>query len=242
MALKKQKVHGNSDLILEASGELTIDKSGLWTGTCVFNFPAGEVKLIPAQGAKHPYVGFLHVDRRRIVMSPGLWKVYVDYAGMEDDRDETEPTYEFSPGTGTEQIETHPDFYTIIAGPPSGPNPHTKPIYRDPVTGYISTDNATAEFDRFSLSGTLAGVESYIVQNNTIWTKTWVRKSKPVTDPIKIVDKPPGADAPDYGGNYNWLELPLRYSLRGIVYSCSQSWQCSGPKGWHPLVYPGRKK
>jgi len=227
--------YGPGGLKLEVAGELLVDRKGLWSGSCVFTFPAKAFDLIPKMNSVHPYASFLFAERMRIIMAAGLWKVSVDYVGI--DVDTSDPQYELSPGTGNEAVETHPDFSTLIAGTPNNPNPDTKPIFRDPVTGYVSTDNATAEFDRFSLGGELAGVTSYIAQNNTVWTKSWTQKTKPTAERIRIVTAPPG-DAPNYGGNFNWLQMPVRYSVRARVFSCSQSWLCSGPQGWKNLLYP----
>lgn len=223
---------GKNGLVLESAGEITADRNGLWSGSCRFSLPHGRVDLIPAVLSVHPHVGFLFAEKFRLSTNPGLWRVSVDYVGASVDS--SEPQYELSPGTGNEPIQTHKDFIATIAGTPSSPK--NGAIFRDPVSGEISTDDDLAEFDRFALSSELAGTDSYIAQNNTVWTKSWTQKSKPTSHGVRI-NNPPG-NAPDYGGSYNWLELPVGYTVRGRVYSCQQHWVCSGPKGWKSIVYP----
>ena len=143
-----------------------------------------------------------------------------------------------SPGTGNEPIVTHDRFLSELGGKPSAPL--NGAIFRDPVTGEISTDDATAEFDRFALMigglrNPLAGVDSYICANNTVWTKSWTSRTKPTVHPIRISN--PEGPAPDYGGSSNWLELPTAYTLRGNVYSCVARWLASGRGGWNNIVY-----
>lgn len=231
---------GKSGLLLSSSGEITADRNGLWTGACLFTFDVGRVDQVPAIGSVHPNVSFLVAERFRIIFTPGRWTVSVDYVGA--NADDTDPQYELSPGTGNEPIEAHDKFLSTIAGKPSAPLNHA--IFRNPETGEISTDDAPgmAVFDRFSVykpDGTLnpfAGQEMFISQNNTVWTKTWTRRSKPAAHKIRIGT--PDGDAPDYGGGTNWLELPIAYTKRGRVYSCTARWIASGPRGWNPIVYP----
>jgi hypothetical protein len=178
-------------------------------------------------------------ERFRIVFTPGLWELYVDYVG--GNVEESEPFYELSPGTGNEPIETHKDFVSEIAGKPS--NAKNGAIFRNPETGEITTDDTPGmwQFDRFSVlksDGTLndfAGQEAYICQNNTVWTKSWVRRSAPPAKKIRI--EAPDGPNPDYGGDTNWLCMPVAYTKRGNVFSCAARWIASGPRGWNPTVY-----
>jgi hypothetical protein len=226
---------GKQELILEHAGEILVDRNGLWTGSCRFSLPKERFDLLPAVSAPHPYAAFLAVEKLRLIFGAGLWRVVADYAGMDAAYDISESQYELSPGTGNEPIETHPDFITF-AGTPSSPNGINRPLFRDPVTGEISTDDANAEFDRFALDSPMAGVSSYIAQNNTVYSRSWTQRSQPSEGGISIVQNPPGP-APNYGGDYNWLEMPVAYARRAGVYSCTQRWLCSGPKGWNNDLY-----
>lgn len=232
---------GKQGLLLSSSGEITADRNGLWTGACVFTFDEGHVEQVPAIGSVHPYVSFLVAERFRITFTPGRWTTAVDYVGT--NLDDSKPQYELSPGTGNEPIEAHDKFLATLAGKPSAPLHGA--IFRDPETGAVSTDDTPgmAVFDRFSVflaDGTLnpfAGQEQFISQNNTVWTKTWTRRSAPTAHKVRIAN--PDGNAPNYGGATNWLALPVAYTERGNVFACTARWIASGPRGWNPIVYPG---
>ena len=225
--------------MLNAAGEITANKAGLWTGSCQFTFPAGQVDLIPGIGSAHPYVGFLVAESFRLSFTPGLWRLSMEYVG--GSVDSSDPQYELSPGTGNEPIETHKSFLSVIAGKPSAPL--NGAIFRNVVTGDVSEDDTAgvAQFDRFSIyvDGALnayAGQEQFINQNNTVWTKSWTSKSKPSSYGIHI--GAPDGPNPDYGGTTNWLAMPIAYTQRGNVFSNVARWIASGPRGWNPGVYP----
>lgn len=233
-------LHGNDGLVLSSAGEITATKAGLWTGSCLYSLPADRIDLIPNVGAVHPYASFLVAESFRLVFAPGLWKLYVEYAGA--NRDVSEPTYDLSPGTGNDPIETHSRFLSHLAGKPSAPK--NGAIFRNPETGEVTKEDEPGayQFDRFSVllaGGNLnpyAGLESYICQNNTVWTKSWTQRSAPTSHPVRI--GAPDGPAPNYGGDTNWLELPVAYTKRGNVFSCVAQWLASGPRGWNPVVYP----
>jgi hypothetical protein len=231
-------LHGKDGLVLEAAGEISADRNGLWTGSCRYSLPAGRLDLVPAALTPHPYAGFLVAERFRLTFAAGLWRLGVDYVGS--NVEESVAQYELSDGTGNEPIQTHPDFLSELAGTASVPK--NGALWRDPVTGEISSDDETAEFDRFRVKlegggqNPLAGLEEYIAQSNVVWSKSWTSRSAPAAQRIAIANPPGGA--PDYGGSYNWLRLPVSFTVRGNVHSNVQRWLCSGPRGWHALVYP----
>jgi hypothetical protein len=234
--MEERKYGAANGAILGHAGEIHVSREGLWTGSCRYRVPKGRYDLMPKIGSVHPYAEFLFVEKLRVIYTEGLWTVLCEYAGASfTSSGVTDATYELSPGTGSEPIEIHPEF-DEFAGTPSAPNEDNKPLFRDPVTGFPSTDDEVAEFDRFQSGSPLYGVKSYICQNNTVWTKRWTQKNKPEDEPLKVVSSPPGP-APEYGGAYNWLQYPVAYSVRGNVYSCSQNWLSSGPKGWSTVIY-----
>ena len=233
--------YGTAGLILTTSGEVAGDRYGLWTGSCTFSMPVGRLDLIPGFGSVHPHAPFLSSEKFRVKFGLGFWYVSVDYAGMAGSLDESIPQYELNPGTGNDPIETHKDFLKL-AGKPSAPA--NGAIFRDPATGEVTKQDKVGKwrFDRFSVyvhgeHNELAGCEQYINQNNTVWTKSWTSRKRPTSKGVQIKD-PPG-DAPRYGGNYNWLAMPVQYTMRAQVFSCQARWLGSGPRGWSKLVYPG---
>ena len=178
------------------------------------------------------------MEKVRVVFAAGLWKAHVEYAGVEKDVSDEFKEYDLAPGTGNEPLETHPDFEEF-AGKPSEPNPENGAIFIDPDTGEISTDDDKGVFDRFVRSSPLWGIEDFITQSNTVYTVSWTNKDKPEEENIEIVESLPGPDAPTYGGDYNWLKMPIAYAKRGLAYSCTQRYIRSGAKGWNALIYPG---
>lgn len=232
-------LYGNDGLVLSHAGELTADKNGLWTGACVFKLPAGRVDLVPGIGSLHPYADFCVAERFRLSFSAGLWSCAVEYVG--GSVESSEPQYELSPGTGNEPIETHDKFLSVLAGRPSAPLNGAVFLDKD---GNVTTSDTPgiAEFDRFAMYLTdgglnpYAGQDAYIAQNNTVWTKSWTRRSAPTSNGV-CVEAPDGPN-PDYGGDTNWLAMPVAYAKRGNVYSCTARWIASGPRGWNPAVYP----
>ena len=126
----------------------------------------------------------------------------------------------------------------MIGGKPS--DPLNGALFVDGNTGDETTSDLTGVFSKFALlvdgaRNPLAGVTSYISQNQTTWKKSWVQKAKPSGGKVKISS--PSGNPPSYGGDTNWLEMPVAYTKRGNVYSCSQTWLASGPAGWHPDLY-----
>jgi len=230
--------YGTEGLVLESSGEVTVDRNGLWAGSCRFKVPVDRSDLLPVPGDPHPLLSFMLAERTRLVMAPGLWIGVVEYAGANAD---SIPQYELNPGVGTEPIETNPDFIDF-AGTPASPlngarwiNPETNKLTKSMVPG-------TFEFDKFcSYLGSGAknpwsGTTGFLEANNTVWQKSWTSKSKPSPGHALVIAQPHG-DAPDYGGNYNWLEHPVAYTKRGGAYACTQRWLLSGRRGWNHAIY-----
>lgn len=236
------EVFGNQGLVLAPEGEILVDRAGLWTATCLYTVPKDRLDLVPALGSPHPHAPFLWLESLRLRFTPGLWKVFAAYAGVQ--QDETEPVYDFNPGTGNEPIETIDNFVSAVAGSPS--SPINGAIFRDPATGDISTDDAVGVFDRFSImkdgaQNPWAGLQEYLAVNNTTWTKSWTRRSKPsgAARPLTVTTNPAGNPPSFDGANYNWLQFPVAFSQRGSAYECRQVWMLSGPRGWNRVVYDG---
>lgn len=231
-------IFGNDGLVLEAAGELSADRYGLWGGACRYKIPPGRLDLVPAINSPHPHASFCLAERQRVVFTPGLWTVLVDYTGALVE--ETEPVYEFSPGTGTEPIETHPDFLTALGGRPSAPL--NGAVFLDEM-GYPTSDDKLGVFDRFRTFAAdgglsdMAGVSGYITANNSIWTKSWTRRAAPPAGSNFVkIDNPDGPN-PNFGGDYNWLFLGTSYTKRGGAYACVSRWMLSGRNGWKEPIY-----
>jgi hypothetical protein len=233
---------GSSGLKLQSGGELVTDRKGLTTGRLVFKVKPEAWSDMPSLLSAHPYASFCVMERRVVRFTPGFWQVYADYAGCEEE--ETEPVWDFNPGTQSEPIWTHDEFVEKIGGKPSAKLNHS--IWVDEVTGDDTDDDSKGVFRKFKIvlpDGTQnpwAGAEEYLTASNTTLTKSWTRQSRPSDSgrPLQV-DAPPAGHAPSYPSNYKWLKFPAAYTQRGKVYECRQSWLLSGPKGWNRVIYDG---
>lgn len=228
--------HGRSGLILDAAGELSADRTGLWTGRCKFKFPATRWDLLPGALAVHPYAPWAVSEKQTVLFTPGFWTLNVEYAGTPVES--SPPVYESRRGTGQEAIQTSPRFVSHIAGRPSAPL--NGAIFVDP-NGDITTDDNLGVFEKFRLivdgeQNPLAGLNAYLGVNATIWSKSWTQRSKPSQGNVGKIDTPSG-DYPDYGDGSNWLNLGVDYTQRGNVFTCHEQWMGSGPGGFSPIVY-----
>lgn len=233
---------GKDGLIQGSAGELTTDRKGLVTGRMTYKVKPGRWADMPSINSVHPLASFCTMERRQVRFDPGWWVVLCDYVGCEVE--ETEPTYDFNPGVGSEPLEILPNFVTDIAGKPSAPL--NGAIFLD-EEGNLTEDDTKGVFDRFRVlkadgsPNPWAGAESFLTMNNGVYTKSWVSRKKPsgltgAEKPLTIVTSPPGPE-PNFGGNYNWLRFPPAYTKRGGIYDNRQSWLASGPKGFNTVIY-----
>jgi hypothetical protein len=256
--------HGGEVARLQPGGELTTDRKGLVTGQLVFLVPPGKWGLVPCVDSAHIHAGFCHMEKRKVAFTPGWWTVTCDYTGCEpgskEDLDDDSSSsagesssssssgtaeanyasgaaYEFSPGTGTEPIDTCDNFVSEIGG--TAAHPKNGAIFLD-ANGIQTWDNARGVFSRFLLSSKYKGVQEYYTANNSVWTKSWTQTIAPgsASRGISVTTNPPGP-SPSFGGKHNWLVLPTFYTKRGRVYDCRQTFLLSGPRGWDSTIYKG---
>ena len=241
------KYYGSQELIICGGGELSTARGGLMTGRMSFKVQPGMWKEMPQLGEEHPLASFCKMEKRQVRFGKGYWTVLGDYVGCEA-AVESEPAYDWDPGTGTEPIEVAKNFVTEIGGKPS--DPKNGAIFVD-ENGEETADDKKGLFGRFRIlddEGELnpfAGLENFLTMNNAVWTKTWVKRRAPDGSPtgtedrpMNIVSKPPGGSAvPKFGGDYDWLEFPIGFSARGDVFECRQTWMLSGPRGWNDTIY-----
>lgn len=236
MAGAREGRFGVSGLILKHSGEIVQDIYGEESGTCVFHCPPGRWDLMPVAGHKHPHASHMLLERRRVRFVPGFWQVAVDFRGVQGN---PPPQYELNYGSGTEPIETHPDFESKIAGKPSAPK--NGAVFVD-AQGNVTQDDSKGVFERFLIKNpdnaslSFGGMDGYVDMNNITWTKTWVTSSMETTGGKVKIDTPEGG-APSFTGR-DWLYLGMSSSgIRGGSARNRKTWRLSGPGGWNPVVY-----
>jgi hypothetical protein len=214
------------DVVTVAGGEINTDRYGLSTGTKRFMVKPAAWGIYPNLGSIHPDAPFCSMEKRRVIMKPGLWLVEGSYAGVENDV--SPKVYELQRNTNQEPIETHPDFVEKIGGKPSAPlNGAT---FVDD-TGFPTSDDKLGVFEGFRIlladgdKNKFAGTESYLAPTNTTWQARWTQKVRPDpgTTVGKIDDSVPGSP-PDYGEGFSWVYTGMSFEDRGSAVSVRQSW------------------
>jgi hypothetical protein len=186
---------GNGGLELEEAGEITYDRFGLTTATCTFTAPKDKIigladAALITGTTPHPYAPYLLLDKKKIVLSPGISKVTCEYAGVNGT---SEFIYEFEAGVKEEPIQSHPNYpilskrYGILYDPKSGETERSQPWW--PWRNY-----AEWEFVRFRAHSEMAGVESFLDFSNGVWKATRVTNTRPASPlgAIGTISAPPG--------------------------------------------------
>lgn len=146
--------------------------------------------------------------------------VQCDYIGIE--RDPSPYKVEFPGGSGTEPIESHPNF-AFFAGTPANPK-----------NGAIFDEN-TNEFLGFG-DGNKQGVRSYIVPDVRVNLNYWTFR----TPNGRRVTKEISYRLPDVVPNstvLNYLLIGLVYRKFGELFQVTEQWLGSGPRGWDRQIY-----
>jgi hypothetical protein len=252
--------HGQeTGLMLKHSGDVHQDIYGEETGTVTYQVFANDWSSVPGpagfssqagDGSSHPYISYLKFESREVNIKPGIWEVKVKYRGIPTtyhNNDGTPPVYELNYGSGTEPIETHPNFERYIGGTPSAPK--NGAIFVD-ANGDVTTDDAVGVFERFKIVNpdnadlSFGGIESYLDMNNITWTKTWATKDMSNLNvanlkKVKVdsVEDDPLFPAPTFR-NRNWLYLGISSTgVRGDSARHKATWKLSGIGKWNKLIY-----
>ena len=230
--------HGSSGLTLQPGSTVVQDAKGGVTGRATWKCPKADVATHLATTDAFPLAGYsyLALEKRTIKYEAAHAVIAGEYAGTTYTAaagdNEVE---ELIIGTSEEPIETHPDFSTF-AGTPSAPNATSKPIFVDPDTGAVTTDDAKGMFAGFASSGDLAGVVSYLASRNITFRKSWTQDSAPSSmGGVGQIDS--GFGAPAVTGSYTWLYVGMSYRNAGAAYTVSKEWKLSGPGGWDTDIY-----
>lgn len=158
-------------------------------------------------------------ERRRQYNKLQLLTVQCDFIGIA--RDPTPYKTEFPGGSGTEPIESHPNF-TLFAGTPENPKPGVEFDENGVFLGFTT--------------GSKRGITSYIVPDVRVNLNYWtfrVPNGKRITK--EIASSLPGVTSNPTVRDY--LLIGLVYRQFGQLYQVTEQWLGSGPLGWNREIY-----
>lgn len=187
----------------------------------------------PALRSPHPIWSYLHMEKRRLEITPGFLVITGEYCGITGGR--TESIFECTYGEVEEPIQTHPDFTGSIAGKPSAPE--NGAIFVDVETGQVSTDDTRGVFTEFRATGTandFSGVTSFLSPQATM-RETWISTSPVIAVGLGHLNSPPFSVALPSGAN--WLLSGVSFQQRASIYVNTLEWKSSGRRGWNSLIY-----
>lgn len=253
MALEYVTV-GNQLTALEETPDsnINIDENGKCTAVMVFNIKRAQALLAALQITRHPQLQSLVRTTIRVQNQPPDWaRVEIGFSGVVINS-ETEPgirtTYSLQGSSGSEPIETHPDFADFGGTPPQGmKGTNDKGATFDETGRFVgfATQDTDKGIDYYGSSpeDNLAGVRSYLAPS-VIYTeiKTYngqARSSVNSSFPLLgKIDTPPSSPLlPSTPGGMNWLLISYEAEDIGTGTQVRRSWRLSGPNGWNPAIY-----
>ena len=249
--------HGNRGLILEDPGTLKVSRTGMATCTAVFKIVKSQYGSLPRIGSSHPIFTFMTLDSSEIALS-GAWAVLSgSYVGLQDEYDDSSPTYELVVGLSEEPIETHPKWATHIGGTATAPK--NGAIYEKVANGQPTTvqrgggttatnkgflfkafelcydpDRNTASTDKLNA---YAKITHYLSACQVTWKRNSTKKlTASQIHKVGYIDTPKGP-APSLPSPRKWLNMGITQSQTGKIYQVSEEWRASDVRGWIPDIY-----
>lgn len=213
MALERFGI--TNQIELEEAGSIVTDRYGLSTARCVFQWNGDHADIVssidteapinmedPNLSLKHPYANYLSLEKRELVLSPGISRVICDFAGCQS---QSASVYEYEAGLKEEDIRTHPSFpllakrhgiFTGVGEFNSGVTLYAQD-YHSWWTLFINN-----EFTKFATYSPLGGVEAYMGFSHGLWKQTYTspnRESR-VENRLGCIETPPG-NPPEFVDN-----------------------------------------
>lgn len=221
-------------LILNEPGTLNTDRFGLDTATAQWKTGRDDFGYAPELGSQHPIWSWLYMEKRRLEISQGFLIITGEYVGITGGR--TQSIWEACYASSEEDIQTHPDFTTTLAGTAS--NVKHGAIFVDIENpNRISTSDDRGVFTEFRtiVGGSrnlFAGIRAYLSPQVTV-RETWMSTSRVSAIDVGKISVP--GQAPLIQGN--WLKTGASFTQRGRVYANSQEWRSSGRNLWNTDIY-----
>jgi len=214
---------GTSTLQLQNGWDLITAEDDTLRASLTYIGPFSSRLNAPRRGSRFPFGDPLICHETRISKLPlNKVKVTCDFIGIRSDP--TPFRIEFPGGSGTEPIETHPDFVNF-AGTAAAPNT-ANGAYFDPETGgFISFTK-----------GPKRGIENYYVPNVLVNRSYWtwrIPQARRVAREIR--GGIPGVVTPSSVKNFLLIGLPYRQV--GALYAVTEQYLGSGERGWDRDIY-----
>ena len=214
-------------LIRQTGDTLTQLADGTWEAEVIYVCRwANLMYQAPLRNiARHPDFSPLICNGCKVNrLKPGLvCELHVSYRGFLGPAGVTpgNSIEEIISSTSEQPIETHPKFVSDLGGK------------KGAVLNKASFDD-NGRFLGFAADSTYAGAESYLVPS-TIYRSTTPARSRPSdVGPVGTIQDPPvGGGQP----GSNWLYTARTWRRDGGVYSVTEEYMLSGPKGWDPTIY-----
>jgi hypothetical protein len=221
-------------LIVSNIGTLYTDRYGLDTATAEWKCSMDNFGLAPSLNTPHPQWSWLFMERRRVEYIPGFLVITGEYVGITGGR--TPSQWECSYATTEEEIQTHPNFISDIAGTPQSPKHGA--IFVDVENAQkIATTNDRGVFSEFKniIDGgrnEFGGVRAFLSPQVTV-RETWIATDRVSGFGIGTINTP----AIGISITGNWLKTGVSFQQRGRVYQNTQEWRASGRIQWNPIIY-----
>jgi hypothetical protein len=221
------KITGNqiTGLIRQTGDIITQLSDGTWEGEVVYICRwADAMRLSPIRYvAAHPDFNTLICKSVKVTrLKPGLvCEMRATYRGFFGPEDVGNSIEEVISSTSEQPIETHPKFVDTLGGTKAAP-----------LNG--ATFDTNGRFTGFAADSIYAGVESYLVPS-LIYRKTTPSRSSPGdVGPVGTIQDPAvGGGQP----GSNWLYTSRTWRRDGGVYSVTEEYMLSGPRGWDTTIY-----
>lgn len=208
---------GTIGLELQPDSNIVFKNDGTMEASLVYKLDENDIGDLPFIGDEHPEDPRLEcVNVAKTYENNGIVTATCSYFGIEQSI--TQQVIQYSGGTNTDPIESHPQFSSLTAS-----------------SNYIYDDNGLF----VGFTGDLLGVQSYLTASSTVTVSVWRDKPPVVPTRVAIFDRLPGeaGKMPWPTDIRNWLLIDTPYRKYGSFYQVSEVFLGSGPDGWQTEIY-----
>ena len=207
------------------------------TGTAIWKDESHTAAFsMPRIGDLHPKDSRLVlVDKTEVFDANNVLTVNAAYFGLWS----TERRISYSAGTGSEPVESHPDF-TKFAGTQKSDARNGAVFYKHAADSSTGTPQYW-EFQGFyptapGGSSDLSGVTMYLKPSGSVEVSYYTDRTPSLKRLMKIHSSIPGFSKPDGVRDFLLVDMPYR-QIGKYHYQMSEVYLCSGERGWNSILY-----